>query len=182
VPTRRNAYDPGQLEDAPEHRELAHSLGTLSWGTWDLEARPADERIADFVAAYPPENPARHLGGFAIRNPDGSVVPVTEVARLRRFVAKDWSPGSMFELAARFGLRFRGAPPRRERPFDPADLKTTARKRNVRLRVLHGGVDIEPKDMNEAKAALLDRQEKERAALEVRVARQRMSDELSRRK
>jgi hypothetical protein len=176
--SRKPYYDPGRLEDAPEHHELARSLGTLSWGTWDSGLRPVDDRVADFVAAYPPDNPARHLGGFSVRKPDGSAVPSTPEALLKRLLARDCSPGSLYELAARFGLRFRDAPPQKDRPFEPADMKSAARKRNLRLRVLHGGVDVEPGDMNAAKAALLERQEKQHAAEQVRAARRRMLGEL----
>jgi uncharacterized membrane protein YdbT with pleckstrin-like domain len=46
------------------------------------------------------------------------------------------------------------------------------------LRVLHGGVDIEPADMDAAKADFLDRQVAARAAQDVREALKRMNDEL----
>lgn len=174
-------YQPALLEDAPEHHELARSLGTLCWDIWDPEVRPVEARIADFVAAYPPSDPARNLTGFGTRRPDGSVGTPTSAERLQRLLAKEWGAGSLHELAARFGLRFRGGPPMATHTFEPADMKTTARKRNVRLRVLHGGVDVEPGDMDAAKAALLDRQEKERAAQEIRAARRRVSDDLKRR-
>jgi hypothetical protein len=45
--------------------------------------------------------------------------------------------------------------------------------------VLHGGVDIEPADMDAAKADFLDKQEAARAAQDVRAALKRMNEELS---
>jgi hypothetical protein len=176
--SKKPYYDSSQLHDAPEHQALARSVGTLSWGTWDGDVRPVAERVADFVAAYPPRDPARHLTGFATRQSDGSIAPSTAEARLRRLLVRDWAPGSLHELAARFGLRFNDAPPPKERQFEPADMKATAKKRNLRLRVLHGGVDVEPVDMDAAKASLLDSAEKRRAAEQVREARRRMSEEL----
>jgi hypothetical protein len=44
--------------------------------------------------------------------------------------------------------------------------------------VLHGGVDIEPADMDAAKAEFLDLQERKRAAQETRDAIRRMKAEL----
>jgi hypothetical protein len=58
-------------------------------------------------------------------------------------------------------------------------MRDTTRRRNIRLRLLHGGVDIEPENMDAAKAEYLDREETRRAAQEVREAVKRMKDELS---
>ena len=44
--------------------------------------------------------------------------------------------------------------------------------------MLHGGVDIEPVDMDAAKADFLDKQEAARAAQDVRDALKRMNEEL----
>ena len=171
-------YDPGLLEDAPEHHALARALGTLTWTGWDSTTRPVEDRIADFVAAYPPLNPVKYVGGSLRRSEDGTVGPSEAAHRLARFQATDWRPGSLFELAARYGLTIRGtvAPPQLN--FEPAEMKETARRRNVRLRVLHGGVDVEPSDMDAAKALLLDREEKQQAARDIRAARAKMDSEL----
>ena len=64
------------------------------------------------------------------------------------------------------------------REFEPSAFRETAKRRNRRLRVLHGGVDIEAADMDAAKADFLDRQEAARAAQDVRDAVKRMNDEL----
>jgi F420-dependent methylenetetrahydromethanopterin dehydrogenase len=58
-------------------------------------------------------------------------------------------------------------------------LRDVAKRRNVRLRVLHGSVDVEPSNMDAAKAEYLDRQEKKQAAIDVRAARARMQEELA---
>jgi hypothetical protein len=110
---------------------------------------------------------------------DDAYAPISRADRLERFLATDWRGGSVYDLAARFGLRFRGVAPKLRALFTPADMKESAQRRNVRLRVLHGGVDVEPSDMEAAKAALLDRKEKEHAAQEIRAARRRMSEELT---
>jgi F420-dependent methylenetetrahydromethanopterin dehydrogenase len=75
-------------------------------------------------------------------------------------------------------LRLKRRPPREAfvAKFEP--LRDIAKRRNVRLRVLHGGVDIEPSNMDAAKAEYLDRQEKQQAARDVRAARERMKREL----
>jgi len=174
----KRMYDPTALEDAPEFHPTAAALGTLTWGTWDRGVRPATERIADFIAAYPPEDPVRHVTGSLVRAADGSRAQSSAEVRLDRFLATDWRHGSVYELASRFGLRLRGGPERRERGFEPPDMKDTARRRNLRLRVLHGGVDVEPADMDAAKASALDTAEKRRAAEQVREARKRMNEEL----
>jgi F420-dependent methylenetetrahydromethanopterin dehydrogenase len=57
-------------------------------------------------------------------------------------------------------------------------MRDTTKRRNIRLRVLHGGVDIEPENMDAAKAEYLDRQESKQAAQDVRDALKRMHQEL----
>jgi hypothetical protein len=174
----RRFYDPGQIEDAPEFHEIATALGLLTWGTWDDGIRPVALRISDFVAAFPPDAPTRYSGGSLVRRSDGLFEPGSKSSRLERFSAKDWRSGSVYEVLSRYGLRLRDAPQRVDRQFVADSLHDTAKRRNVKLRVLHGGVDIEPGNMDAAKAAYLDRREKERAALDVRAARERMRQEL----
>jgi len=82
------------------------------------------------------------------------------------------------ELLARYGLKLAGAPAVLRPIFEPAPFRETAQRRNVKLRVLHGSVDIEPSNMDAAKAEFLDRQEKKQAAADVRLALRRMKEEL----
>jgi hypothetical protein len=63
--------------------------------------------------------------------------------------------------------------------FSPGDFRETARRRNQKLRALHGGVDIEPQDMDAAKAEILDKTEKKLAAEQIREAPKRMKGELA---
>ena len=58
-------------------------------------------------------------------------------------------------------------------------MRDTTRRRNIRLRLLHGGVDIEPENMDAAKAEYLDRQEQKQAAKDIKDAVKKMRDELS---
>ena len=173
------SYNPGNVEDAPEHHEYSRAMGVLTWGTWDHGVRPVEQRIKDFLAAYPPAEPVRHsAGGSLQRQTDGTYAPGSLETRTQRFLSKDWRAASLHELLSRYGLRLAGGPVRQERPFTPGAFRDTARKRNLRLRVLHGGVDIEPADMDAAKAEFLDLQEKKKAAEEVRQALKRMQSEL----
>jgi hypothetical protein len=178
--TKRH-YDPSAILDAPEYYDYARAMGVLTWGTWDHEVRPADQRIADFVSTYPPEEPTRFMpsGSLLPRNDAHRFGPGTPEVRLQRFLADDWRPGSIHELLSRHGLKLAGAPARQLRPFEPGSLRDTTRRRNVRLRLLHGGVDIEPENMDAAKAEYLDRQEAKQAALDVRDALKRMRQELN---
>lgn len=172
-------YEPSTLRDAPEHHEYSRAMGTLTWGTWDHGVRPVDQRVRDFVEAFPPENPVRFSsGGTLHRERDGTYAPGSPASRLERFVAKDYRPGSLHELLARYGLKAADAPAYRDRTFVAGSMRDTARRRNIKLRVLHGGVDIEPSDMDAAKAEFLEHQEKKKAAEEVREAVKRMHDEL----
>jgi hypothetical protein len=176
---RRTVYDPELIADAPEFHELSRAMGTLTWDTWDQEARPVHERIQDFVFAYPPEDPVARMGGRLRRVEDGTYGPGDSELRLERFSTRSWSAGTLFELLARHGLKTVDAPPFEARTCEPGAFKEVARRRNIRLRVLHGGVDVEPTDMDAAKAQYLDKQEKQRAAVEIRLARKQMQEELS---
>jgi len=172
-------YDAGKLQDAPEHHEYARSMGTLTWSTWDHAIRPFEERVKDFLAAHPPSDPVRFSpGGGLIRQEDGSFAPGTTASRMQRFLAEDWLPGSIHELLSRYALRLSNGPAYRNRAFVAGSFRDTSIKRNQRLRVLHGGVDIEPADMDAAKAEFLDHQEKKKAAEEVRDAIKRMKEDL----
>ena len=83
----------------------------LTWGTWDHAERPFEERVKDFVRAFPPENPVRFSpGGSLVRQPDGSYGPGGIESRLERFSASDWRPGSVHELLSRYGLKLAGGP------------------------------------------------------------------------
>jgi hypothetical protein len=173
------SYDAADLQDAPEHHEYSRAMGVLTWGTWDHGVRPVEQRIKDFLAAYPPAEPVRHSGGGSLqKQSDGTYAPGSLETRTRRFLSKDWRSASLHELLSRYGLRLAGGPARQERTFTPSAFRDTARKRNIRLRVLHGGVDIEPVDMDAAKAEFLDLQERKRAAQETRDAIRRMKAEL----
>lgn len=172
-------YDARNIQDAPEYYEYCRGMGTLTWGTWDHGIRPFEERAKDFLAAYPPQDPTRFSsGGSLARQPDGTYAPGSPATRMQRFLAQDWLPGSVHELLSRYGLKLAGGPAYQERSFTPGAFRETARKRNHRLRLLHGGVDIEPADMDAAKAEFLDLQERKRAAQETRDAVRRMKAEL----
>lgn len=172
------AYDPGGIEDAPEFSGMSRAMGTMSWGTWDTDARPFEERIRDFVFAYPPEAPTKRVGGRLVTQPDGSFAPGDDARRMERFLSNGWQPGSLHELLSRFGLRMKKRPPLVVVSTSLEPVRDVAKRRNVRLRVLHGGVDVEPTNMDAAKAEYLDRQEKQQAARDVRAARSRMMREL----
>src|ERR1700687_333778 len=173
-------YEPSALGDAPEHHEYSRAMGTLTWGTWYHGVRPVEERIRDFVIAFPPEDPVRFSsGGSLLRQQDGSYAPGSKESRLERFVAQDSRPGSLHELLPRYGLKAADAPAYRDRTFVAESMRDTARRRNIKLRVLHGGVDIEAADMDAAKAEFLDLQEKKKAAEQVRQAVKQMRMDLA---
>jgi hypothetical protein len=154
-------------------------MGILTWSNWDHGIRPLDQRVKDFVAAFPPPNPVNATGGSLVRQPDQSFGPGNAQSRLDRFIAEDWRPGSFYELLSRYGLKVADAPPVQLRPFEPGSMRDTTKQRNMRLRVLHGGVDIEAQNMDAAKAEYLERQEQKEAAEQVRNAVKKMREELA---
>lgn len=176
----RNYYDPARVVDAPEHHGLARAMGALTWSNWDHSERSQEERVRDFVAAFPVDDPTRYLGRVLFQAQEGAGYgPAPRELLLERFLRSDWSQGSLHELLARFGLKMPDGPAPSAQFFVPDPLRKTAQKRNHKLRVLHGGVDIEAENMDSAKLELLDRQEKQRAAQDIRAARVRMADELA---
>jgi len=170
-------YDRNAIIDAPEHHRLAQAFGTLTWTTWDADVRPLALRVDDFVAAFPPDEPHRFVGGSRVRDEHGTFQSGDAPSRAARFLATDGRTGSLHELLARYGLRLKDAPPLSARAFTPDPFRETARRRNHKLRVLHGGVDIESGNMDEKKAAYLDSQEKQQAAQEVRAAIRRVRED-----
>lgn len=172
-------YDPDSLMDSPEHHPFSRAMGILTWSTWDHGVRPVEDRVRDFVDAYPPSDPIRRLGSPLGRGPDGNYSVGGREEALARFLSRDWRPGAIHELLARYGLKLADAPPMGANQFAPLEFRAVTRQRNYRLRVLHGSVDIEPADMDAAKAEMLDRDEKRRAAEEIRAARKRMAEDLA---
>lgn len=180
VSTKKH-YDAGELVDAPEHYEYAKAFGVLTSGPWDHRVRSFEDRAREFVRSFPPENPVRNSpGGSVVRRAGGSFAPGSRASRLNRFGADDWRPGSFHELLARYGLKVKDHPALPTHAFEPEPSKEAAKRRNIRLRLLHGGVDVEPSDMDAAKADYLDRQESKKAAGEVRAAVEKMHEELRR--
>jgi len=174
------AYDPAAIEDAPEHYGYARSQGLLTWGTWDAGIRPVEERRRDFVTAFPPQEPLRYLRLGLRRGPKGRPLAASPEDLMARLLGKDTRAGSLSEFLARYGLKISSLPAYRPVSFEPAEMRETAQRRNIKLRALHGGVDIEPANMDRAKAEMLDRQEKVQAAKDVREALLRMRDDLAR--
>jgi hypothetical protein len=167
-------YDQSQIVDAPEFHGLARAMGTLTAGTWNDTPRSFEDRRADFLFAYPPSGPVKNISGRLQRQQDRTFAPSKEQMRLERFLSYSWAHGSLYELLSRFGLTMRNAPPHQEHALTLDPLREVAKRRNIRLRVLHGGVDVEPANMDAAKAEYLDRQEKQQAARDIREARARM--------
>jgi hypothetical protein len=173
------AYDSSNIVDAPEHHGLSRAMGVLTWGTWDHGVRPFEQRLAEFLASFPPQAPVNNTNPGLSRRADGSYGPATRVEALDRLLAADGRSGSLHEILARYGLKVASTAMKDHKQFSPGDFRETARRRNQKLRALHGGVDIEPQNMDAAKAELLDRAEKQRAAEQIRTARQRMRTDLS---
>lgn len=170
-------YASEDIVDAPEYHEYARAMGLLTWGTWDSEARPFEERLKDFLQAYPTEQPTRFQGSMLARTLDGEYVPSAQDERMLRIEAIDSSFGSLAEVLARYGLKRPTGPEYVHREIEVAPFREITRVRNQRLRMLHGRVDIEADNMDEAKAAEIDRLEKKRAAEQIREARERMRNE-----
>ena len=172
-------YDPGEIVDAPEYYQYSQAFGILTWGSWDHRVRSFEDRVREFVRSFPPEDPDRNSpGGSLLRDVKGSFISGSRSSRLARFGAGDWRTGSFYELLARYGLKARGSPMRPPGTFEPGSSREAAKRRNIKLRMLHGGVDVEPSNMDTAKAAYLDKQESKKAAREARAAVKRMQEEL----
>lgn len=174
----QDLYGADDIIDALEHHEYARAMGLLTWGTWDLGARPFDERLKDFLQAYPAAAPARFQGPMLVKMSDGEYGPAVSGERLLRVGVIDNSFGTLAEILARYGLKRRTGPQYVPRKIEVAPFREVTRVRNQRLRVLHGRVDIEADNMDEAKAAEIERLEKKRAAEQIREARDRMRREV----
>src|SRR5712692_6930775 len=130
-------YDPHLIVDDPEQHAYSRSLGLLTWGTWDQDVRPFEQRLREFVSAFPPADPVKFVrGGDLVRRPDGTFVPGTRQSKLDRFTATDGRPGCLAELLARYGLKIAGASALESRSFVPSPFRETAQRRNVKLREL----------------------------------------------
>src|SRR5262245_10426172 len=82
-------YSPEHIADAPEHHEYARAMGLLTWGTWDAEPRPFEERLKDFLQAHPPDTPARYQGSMLAKTAEGEYGVAPQGARLGRLEALD---------------------------------------------------------------------------------------------
>ncbi len=165
------------IVDAPEHYEYARGMGLLTWGTWDTEVRPLQERLKDFLQAFPPDGPARFQGSMLAKTPGGEYGPAQQGTRLERLESIENSFGVLAEVLARYGLKRRTGPEYIPRKVDVAPFREATRARNQRLRVLHGRVDIEAENMDEAKIAEIERREKKQAAEQIRAALQRARED-----
>ncbi len=181
-----DSYDPSKIVDAPAFHDLARSLGALTWGTWDHSKRTFEERKRDFITAHPLENPLKHTepGLRQVRPESNELSPPTSEAMVERLCSPTFKSGSIHELLARFGLRMADGPPLEtwrdsSEGVEHTHRRELAKRRNHKLRVLHGQADIEAKNMDAAKAEYIEREEKKRAAREVREALQKMRDELN---
>ena len=174
VAARQAAYQLSDVVDAPEHYEYARAMGLLTWGTWDAEARPVEDRLKDFAQAYPAESPNCFQGSMLAARSDGEYGPAAEGARSDRLARRDGSFGTLPEILARYGLKLRSDSEYRPQAVDVRPFRETAQIRNQRLRMLHGGVDVEAENMDAAKAAEIDRLEKKHAAEQIRAARDQM--------
>jgi hypothetical protein len=170
-------FTPDEIVDAPEHHEYARAMGVLTWGTWDAQPRPFEERLKDFLQAYPADAPVRFQGPMLAKTAEGEYGPASQGARLERLQALDNSFGSLGEALARYGLKGPSAPPYAPCEIEVAPFREVTRARNQRLRVLYGRVDIEAENMDAAKLAEIERLEQKRAAEQIREARERMRRE-----
>ena len=172
-----NAYSAEDIIDAPEHHEYARAMGLLTWGTWDAGARSFEDRVKDFVQASPAAAPARFQGSILVKISEGEYGPADQAERVARVGRTDNSFGTLAEVLARYGLKLRKGVQYASRHVEVSAFRDVTRVRNQRLRVLHGRVDVEADNMDEAKAAELDRLEKKHAAEQIREARERMRRE-----
>ena len=170
-------YSVEAIVDAPEHYEYARAMGLLTWGTWNHEPCPFDERLKRFTMAYPVDDPVHFQGSLLGRSTSGHFGPVPTESRLSRFQADDNNFGGLAEILARYGLRILNRPLYTPIQVTERKLRELTIIRNQKLRQLHGSVDIEPLQMSEAKAAELDKLEKQKAAEEIRQARERMRED-----
>jgi len=75
------AFDSSKIVDAPEHHELSRALGVLTWGTWDHGVRPFEQRLAEFLAAFPPGDPLKNMNRGLSLQADGYYGPATRAGR-----------------------------------------------------------------------------------------------------
>lgn len=176
---RAVAYNLGAIVDAPEHYEYARAMGLLTWGTWDAEARPFKERLQDFVTAHPMTDPMRFQGSVLRKMAGDEFGPGNSDDRRARFESEGNAFGTLVEILARYGLRLADGPAYVAQPVEVPPFREVARLRNQRLRRLYGAVDVEAENMDDAKAAELERLEKKRAAEQIREAREQMRRQLS---
>ena len=170
-------YDADDIVDAPEHHEYARAMGLFTWGTWDTEPRPFEERLKDFLQAHPPEEPARFQGSMLRKTSEGEYGPGAEGERLLRLRAIDSSFGTLAEALARYGLKLQALPKYAPSPVVTSPFREITRLRNQRLRMLHGRVEVEAENMDEMKRTELERLERKAAAEQVRRAREEMRRE-----
>jgi hypothetical protein len=175
---RPGLYDPDEIIDAPEYHGLSKALGILTWDIWDHDERPVAERKRDFVTACPPRDPMAFSLGGMVRKTEHEWAPRMRERELERFLARDGLSNGIDLALSRYGLKLKGAPPLELRTTPVRDSLQAARERNHGLRVLHGSVDVEPKDMDSAKVAFVEQQEKRRAAEQIRAARRALKEEL----
>jgi len=177
--SEKKRYDPGEIVDAPECYGYSRAFGILTRGTWDHRVRSFEERIGEFVRGFPPEDPMRNFPRESIlRDGKGGFVSGSSSVRLARFGGGDWKTGSFHELLARYGLKIKGDTVNLTGGFEPDSAREAATRRNTKLRMLHGGVDVEATNMDAAKAAYLDREESRKAAEEIQAAVKKMQEEL----
>lgn len=173
----REAYSAGDIFDAPEHHEYARAMGLLTWATWDEGRKPFEERLKDFLQAYPPDAPARFQGSMLAKAPEGEYGPAPDGGRLARILRQDNSFGTLAEVLARHGLKLRSGSDYVPHRVEVSPFREITRLRNQRLRTLYGRVDVEADNMDEAKAAEIERLEKKHAAEQIRMARELMRKE-----
>ena len=80
-------YAADDIVDAPEHYAYARAMGLLTWGSWDTQTRPFEDRLRDFMQAFPMEEPARFQGSMLTRTVEGEYGPAEQGERRRRLEA-----------------------------------------------------------------------------------------------